>query len=134
MTEAMEEAKATFQEGGKPFGAILVRDGKIISRGRNRTVQTGDPTAHAEIDCIKNAGLLDSYADTILYSTMMPCLMCSGAVVRFGIPKVVVAEARSLPVDASLLQARGVEVIVLDIDEAVTLMERSKAERPEAWK
>ena len=90
---AIEEARAGLREGGLPIGSVLVRNQQIIARGHNRRVQRGDPMAHAEIDCLTNAGRQKTYADTVLYSTLMPCHLCSGAAVQFGIPKVVVGES-----------------------------------------
>ncbi len=90
---AVEEAKLGLAEGGLPIGSVLVRAGQIIGRGHNRRVQKGDPMAHAEIDALTNAGRQKTYRDTILYSTLMPCYLCSGAAVQFGVPKVVVGEA-----------------------------------------
>src|SRR3954449_8404512 len=86
---AYEEAQKGLSEGGIPIGSVLVRDGKIIGRGHNRRVQNNNPTAHAEIECLKNAGRINDYADTVLYSTLMPCAMCAGAAVQFKIPIVV---------------------------------------------
>lgn len=86
MTAAMKEVALTQAQGGHPFGAVLVRDGRIIGAGHNRTVQTGDPTSHAEIEAIRNAGRQDTYADTVMYATALPCLMCAGAIVKLQIP------------------------------------------------
>ena len=90
---AIEEARAGLAEGGLPIGSVLVRDGQIIGRGRNRRVQNNDPMAHAEIDCLTRAGRQKTYRDTVLYSTLMPCHLCSGAVVQFGVPRVIVGES-----------------------------------------
>ena len=93
LREAIEEARRGLAEGGLPIGSVLVRNGQIIGRGHNRRVQKGDPMAHAEIDCLTNAGRQKTYKDTIIYSTLMPCFLCSGAVVQFGIPKVIAGES-----------------------------------------
>jgi creatinine deaminase len=85
LSAAIDEAKKGFAEGGIPIGSVLVRGNDIIARGHNKRVQDGDPMAHAEIDCLKNAGRIGSYKDTTLYSTLMPCYLCAGAVVQFGI-------------------------------------------------
>jgi len=127
-------AVAFTSKGSKPFGAVLAKQGTILARGRNRVIQTGDPLAHAELECLRNAGVLPSYSDTTLYATAMPCIMCQGAIVRFGIPRVVVADAQSLPTDPSLMQSKGTQVVVLDLEDAVNLMRRSKTEKPEIWK
>src|SRR5690349_5994769 len=87
---AIDEAKKGLSEGGLPIGSVLVRGSQIIGRGHNRRVQHGDPMAHAEIDCLTKAGRQKTYADTVLYSTLMPCYLCTGAAVQFGIPKVIV--------------------------------------------
>ncbi|MEK9145460.1 MAG: nucleoside deaminase, partial [Elusimicrobiota bacterium] len=90
---AIDEARQGLAEGGIPIGSVLVRDGKIIGRGHNRRVQEGDPITHAEIDCLRKAGRVGNYRGTVLYSTLMPCYLCSGAVVQFAIPKVVAGES-----------------------------------------
>jgi cytosine deaminase len=95
MKEALNEAKRGLKEGGIPIGAMLVRNGKIIGRGHNRRVQKDSPILHAEIDCLQNAGLIKNYKRTVLYSTLMPCYMCSSAIVHFGIKKLVVGESLS---------------------------------------
>lgn len=93
MLAAIEEAKEGLLEGGLPIGSVLVREGKIIARGHNQRVQKGDPMAHAEIACLTNAGRQKNYKDTTLYSTLMPCYLCSGAVVQFEVPRVIVGES-----------------------------------------
>src|SRR5688572_26080115 len=92
MQAAIAEARQGLNEGGIPIGSVIVRDGKIVGRGHNRRVQHNDPMAHAEIDCLQNAGRIGNYKDTTLYSTLMPCYLCAGAVVQFGIKKVIVGE------------------------------------------
>src|SRR5918993_4640645 len=95
---AIDEAKLGLSEGGLPIGSVLVRAGMIIGRGHNRRVQRGDPMAHAEIDCLTRAGRQAAgYRDTVLYSTLMPCFLCSGAIVQFGVPKVIVGESVNFP-------------------------------------
>src|SRR5215207_4664143 len=90
---AIDEAKLGLSEGGLPIGSVLVRGQQIIGRGHNRRIQRGDPMAHAEIDCLTNAGRQKTYRDTTLYSTTMPCLLCAGAIMQFGIPRVIVGDA-----------------------------------------
>src|SRR5579884_3239535 len=97
MCAAIEEAIQGKSEGGIPIGSVLVRDGRVIGRGHNRRVQEGNPIAHAEIDCLERAGRVGTYAGTVLYSTLMPCYLCAGAVVQFGIPRVVVGESQTFP-------------------------------------
>ena len=89
MEAAIAEAKLGQQEGGIPIGSVLVKDNRVIGRGHNKRVQNNDPITHAEIDCLRNSGRIKSYQDTILYSTLMPCYLCAGAVVQFGIKKVI---------------------------------------------
>jgi len=121
---AIDEALNGLKEGGVPIGAVLVERGKIIGRGRNRRVQQGDQLMHAEIDCLRNARLTGGYHNTTLYSTLMPCYLCAGAVVEFGIKKVIVGEAISAPGAKEFMEAYGVEVVNLDIKECRDLMEK----------
>ena len=133
MEMAMEEARKGLAEGGIPIGSVLVRDGRVLGRGHNRRVQSGDPMAHAEIDCLRNAGRIGHYRNTVLYSTLMPCYLCSGAVVQFGIPKVIVAESRTFPGGPEFMRQHGVDVVDLDLPEAVQMMSDFIAARPELW-
>lgn len=133
MQAALEEARQGRAEGGIPIGSVLVREGRIVARGHNRRVQQGDPVAHAEIDCLRNAGRLGSFRDTVLYSTLMPCYLCAGAIVQFGIPRVVVGEARSFPGAAEFLLDHGVEVEDLDLDEPAALMRAFMTQEPALW-
>lgn len=130
---AVEEARLGLREGGIPIGSALVRGGKIVGRGRNRRVQEGDPITHAEIDCLRKAGRIGSYRDTVLYSTLMPCYLCSGAVVQFNIPKVVVGESRTFPGGPEFMRAHGVEVVDLDDAECFQLMRDFIAKDPGLW-
>ena len=137
---AIDEARAGLAEGGLPIGSVLVRDGTIIGRGHNRRVQRGDPMAHAEIDCLANAGRQRTYADTTLYSTLMPCFLCSGAAVQFGVPRVVVGESRTFPGgegpggrSPTFMRSHGIEVIDLDDEECVKLMTDFIAANPALW-
>lgn len=131
--EAIKEAKKGFEEGGIPIGSVLVKDKKIIGRGHNRRIQENDPILHAEIDCLRNAGRIGSYEDTVLYSTLMPCYLCSGAVVQFGIPKVVAGESKTFPGGADFLKSKGVGMIDLDIDECKTMMKDFIEDNRELW-
>ena len=133
MEEAIAEAKKGLAEGGIPIGSVLVRNGKILGRGHNRRVQEKDPMKHAEIDCLMNAGRIGSYRDTVLYSTLMPCYLCAGAVVQFKIPKVIVGEARTFGGAESFMRQHGVNVVNLDLNECVGMMERFINEKPELW-
>ena len=130
---AVAQAKRGWREGGIPIGSVLVRKGVIIGRGHNRRVQEDDPMAHAEIDCLKRAGRVGRYGDTVLYSTLMPCYLCAGAVVQFGIPKVVAGESRTFPGAVKFLRSKGVTVVDKDDPECVALMRRMIAEKPDLW-
>jgi cytosine/creatinine deaminase len=133
MTAALEEARQGLAEGGIPIGSVLVRSGQIIGRGHNRRVQRGDPMAHAEIDCLQRAGRQRTYRDTVLYSTLAPCYLCSGAAVQFGIPSVVIGEARTFPGAPEFLAEHSVHVIDLDLPECYEMMARFIAEHPDLW-
>jgi cytosine deaminase len=122
MKAAIEEARLGLQEGGIPIGSVLVSEGRIIGRGHNRRVQNGDPLAHAEIECIRHAGRISSYSKTILFSTLMPCYLCSGAIVQFGIEKIIVGESRTFKGDLEFLKDHWVSVEDWDMDECVELM------------
>ncbi len=134
MHAAVEEAMQGFTEQGIPIGSVLVKDGRIIGRGHNRRVQHGDPTAHAEIDCLRNAGRIGQYRGTILYSTLMPCYYCAGAVVQFGIQKVIAGESETFTGARHFMEAHGVEVIDLDLEECKQLMRRFQTEYSDLWK
>jgi cytosine/creatinine deaminase len=133
MRLALEEARQGAAEGGVPIGSVLVRAGQVIGRGHNRRVQQSDPIAHGEMDCLRAAGRQRSYRDTVIYTTLSPCMMCTGTILQFGIPRVVIGEARTFAGNAEFLRSRGVEVCVLDMPECVALMERFIAEHPEIW-
>lgn len=134
MKIAIEEAKKGLEEGGIPIGSVLVsKDGKILGRGHNRRVQDNDPLAHAEIVAIRNAGRIKSFKDTIIFSTLMPCYLCAGAIVQFGIKKVIVGESKTYSGAKDFLGSHGVEVIDLDLNECKELMERFINEKPELW-
>ncbi len=116
MNEAIKEAEISLSEGGLPIGAVLVRDGEVISRGHNKLIQNGSVILHAEMDAIENAGRLDyeDYRECSLYTTLSPCPMCSGAVILYNIPRVVIGENTTLMGAENLLECNGVEVVVLD--------------------
>jgi cytosine deaminase len=133
MKEAINEAMASRDKGGIPIGSVLVKNGKIIGRGHNLRVQDDDPLAHAEISCMRDAGRIGSYADTVLYSTLMPCYLCAGAVVQFGIKKVVAGESETFEGAQDFLRSKGVEVVDLDISECKILMKEFIQEYPELW-
>jgi cytosine/creatinine deaminase len=133
MLAAIEEARKGMAQGGLPIGSVLVRDGKIVARGHNQRVQKGDPMAHAEIDCLTQAGRQKSYKDTILYSTLMPCYLCSGAVVQFAVPKVVVGESVNFGGGPEFMRRHNVDVVDLHNAECIEMMKRFITEHPELW-
>ena len=133
MRMAYEQALKSYDEGGLPIGAVMVDDGGVIARGHNRRVQDGDPTAHGEMDCLRNAGRRPRYDGVTMYTTLSPCMMCTGTILQFGIMRVVVGENRNFPGNPELLRAYGVEVLVLDDSACVELMARFIREKPELW-
>lgn len=133
MQAAIEEARQGQREGGIPIGSVLVRDGKILGRGHNRRVQQGDPVAHAEIDCLRNAGRIGGFRGTVLYSTLMPCYLCAGAIVQFGISKVVAGEAETFAGARQFMESHGVEVVDLDLQECRQLMRDFIQANPQLW-
>jgi cytosine deaminase len=133
MEAAIAEAKQGLSEGGIPIGSVLVKDGQIVGRGHNKRVQDNDPVTHAEIDCLRNAGRIGNYKDTTLYSTLMPCYLCAGAVVQFGIKKVMVGESATFSGDKEFMEAHGVEVIDLNLDECKQLMRDFIQNNPQLW-
>jgi cytosine deaminase len=133
MRLAYAQAKAGYDEGGVPIGAVMVEHGQVVGRGRNRRVQESNPVSHGETDCMKNAGRRASYADVTMYTTLSPCLMCAGTILQFGIGRVVVGEDRNFAGNVSFLRERGVEVVVLDDPDCIELMTRFIRERPDLW-
>ena len=133
MLAAIEEAKKGYAMGGIPIGSVLVQDQRIVARGHNKRVQELDPILHAEIDCLRNAGRIGSYRNTILYSTLMPCYLCAGAAVQFGVPKVVVGESRSFPGALDFMEQHNIEVVNLDLSECYDMMKLFIEENPELW-
>jgi len=132
---AIEEAKKGVAEGGIPIGSVLAIDGRIVGRGHNRRVQQGSAVLHAEMDCLESAGRIKAsdYRRATLYSTLSPCDMCSGAVLLYGIPKVVVGENRTFCGPEEYLRSRDVEVIIADDQECIELMETFIEKNPELW-
>ncbi|HEY1922290.1 MAG TPA: nucleoside deaminase [Tepidisphaeraceae bacterium] len=130
---AIEEARLGLKEGGLPIGSVLVRNDQIIGRGHNRRVQRGDPMAHAEIDCLTNAGRQSSYHDTILYSTLMPCYLCSGAAVQFSIPKIIVGESVNFAGAPSFMRSKGIDVVDLHDQECIDMMAQFIRDFPKLW-
>jgi creatinine deaminase len=130
---AIAEAKAGLKTGGIPIGSVLVKDGKIVGRGHNKRVQDNDPMTHAEIDCLRQAGRIGSYKGTILYSTLMPCYLCAGAVVQFGIKKVYAGESKTFPGAREFMESHGVEVIDMNNAECIRMMQEFIREKPALW-
>ena len=135
MQAAIDEARAGYAEGGIPIGSVIVHAGRIIGRGHNRRVQNGSPILHGEMDAFENAGRQPAsvYREATLYTTLSPCAMCSGAILLYGIPRVVVGENRSFMGEEALLRSRGVELTVLDDAQCIELMARLMREQPALW-
>jgi cytosine deaminase len=135
MELALEEARKGLEEGGVPIGAVLVVDGKVLGGGHNRRVQQGSAIRHGEMDCLENIGRLPAgvYARATMYTTLSPCPMCSGAVLLYKIPRVVLAENATFLGAEQHLRENGVEVVNLDLPEAKALMAHFIAEKPEVW-
>jgi creatinine deaminase len=121
---AIEEARIGLHAGGIPIGSVLVINDEIVGRGHNQRVQRGSPVLHAEMDCLENAGRLtaDNYRNAVLYSTLSPCDMCSGAILLYGIPKVIVGENQTFQGPEEYLRSRGVQIDVVDSDECRQMM------------
>ncbi len=132
---AIEEARQGLAEGGIPIGSVLVHNGKIIGRGHNRRVQQGSAILHGEMDALENAGRLPAsvYKESVLYTTLSPCSMCTGAILLYGIPKVVVGENQTFMGEEELLRSRGVTVDVVQEPDCITLMQSFIAAKPQLW-
>ena len=132
---ALEEAQKGLNEGGIPIGSVIVHRGEIIGRGHNRRVQQGSTVLHGEMDALENAGRLPArvYRECTLYTTLSPCAMCSGAILLYGIPRVIVGENETFMGEEDLLRTRGVEVEVLQDDTCVQMMKSFISQSPELW-
>ena len=132
---AFDEAQKGLQEGGIPIGSVIVHEGEIIGRGHNRRVQLGSTVLHGEMDAFENAGRqpVSVYRECVLYTTLSPCPMCSGAILLYGIPKVVVGENQTFLGEEALLRSRGVDVEVKQDGECIKIMKAFIAQRPELW-
>ena len=130
---AFQAAQKSLGEGGIPIGAALARGGEVIAVGHNERVQHGDPIAHGEMSALRAAGRQRSYRDTVLYTTLAPCAMCTGTIIQFKIPKVVVGEAQTFPGEFDLLRSRGVEVVVLDDQRCVDMMQAFQRDNAALW-
>ena len=132
---AIEEAEAGLAEGGIPIGSVLVHENRIIGRGHNRRVQRGSATLHGEMDALENAGRQAArvYRESVLYTTLSPCAMCSGAILLYGIPRVIIGENQTFLGEEELLRSRGVSVEVAGSDRCVQLMQDFIARHPTVW-
>ena len=133
MAVALQQARASLDGGGVPVGAVLAAGGTVIAAGHNERVQHGDPVAHGEISALRNAGRRPSYLDTTLYTTLSPCQMCTGAILLFQIPRVVVGEARTFEGDLDFLRAKGVEIVLLDDPGCIAAIKEFQERYPEIW-
>ena len=135
MKAAIEEAEKGMQEGGIPIGSVLVHNGEIIGRGHNRRVQHGSAILHGEMDALENAGRQPAsvYKNCVIYTTLSPCSMCSGAILLYGIPKVVIGENKTFLGEEELLKSRGVDVEVIDSEACIELMNRFIEKDPQLW-
>jgi cytosine/creatinine deaminase len=130
---AYDEAKTGFDEGGCPIGSVLARGEKLVSQGRNQRVQGGDPIAHGEMDALRKAGRQKTYKDMTIYTSLSPCMMCTGTIIQFGIPRVVIGENKTFGGNEEFLRSKGVEVIIADDPDCIALMTRFIKEKPELW-
>lgn len=135
LAAAIDEARQGLAEGGVPIGSVLVHDGRIIGRGHNRRVQAGSVVLHGEMDALENAGRQPAsvYREAVIYTTLSPCPMCSGAILLYGIPRVVIGENQNFMGDEEHLRANGVELEVVQSPECIELMRRFIADSPELW-
>jgi len=130
---AYDEALAGYNEGGCPIGSVLAAGERLIAQGRNQRVQLGDPIAHGEMDCLRKAGRQKSYRGMTMYTSLSPCMMCTGTLIQFGIPRIVIGENTTFGGNEDFLRSRGVEVVVADDPECIALMQRFIDEKPELW-
>lgn len=130
---ALDEAKASLREAGIPIGSVLVRHGEIIAKGHNRRIQDNDPLAHAEIVCLRNAGRIRVFHGLTLISTLMPCYLCAGAVVQFGISRVIAGESRNFEGARQFMEDHGVEVVDMDDQECVETLRSFITSNPDIW-
>jgi len=133
LSVAFNEAKASLKEGGIPIGSVLVNGREIISKGHNRRIQDNDPLAHAEIVCLRKAGRIKSFRGLTLVSTLMPCHLCAGAVVQFGLSRVIVGESRNFPGARQFMKDHAVEVIDLDDQECIDILQGFITSNPGIW-
>ncbi len=130
---AYREAKKSYDEGGLPIGSVLARGADMIAAGHNQRVQQSDPIAHGEMDCLRKAGRQKSYRDLTLYTSLSPCMMCSGTIVQFKIPRIVINDTKNFGGNEAFLRSRGVEEIDAAHPDSIALMARFIREKPELW-
>ena len=130
---ALDQAKKSYEEGGIPIGAVLVKNDIIIGKGHNQRVQQLNPILHGEMDCLQNAGRLQDYSETTLYTTLSPCMMCSGTIIQFKIKKVIIGENYNFKGNISFLEEHGVEVEILNDQKTINLMTNFINKNPELW-
>ena len=133
MREAYAQARASYEAGGVPVGAVMVENGEVIGRGHNRRVQDANPVSHGETDCMKNAGRRPDYSGVTMYTTLSPCMMCTGTILQFAIRRVVIGEAKNFAGNIEFLSERGVEVVLMHDEACIELMSRFIEERPDLW-
>jgi cytosine/creatinine deaminase len=134
MDLALQQARASLAGGGVPVGAVLAAGGTVLGAGHNERVQRGDPVAHGEIACLRNAGRRASYAGTTLYTTLSPCQLCSGAILLFQIPRVVVGETETFAGDLGFLAGHGVQIVLLGDERCIAAMREFQARYPQVWR
>lgn len=135
MQAAIEEARIGLAEGGIPIGSVIVHKGSVIGRGHNQRIQRGSAILHGEMAAFENAGRQPAsvYKDSVLYTTLSPCTMCTGAILLYGIPKIVIGENKTFMGEEALLKSRGVEVIVAQDENCIELMRNFIANKPQLW-
>ncbi len=134
MEQAIAQAGKSLSEGGLPIGAALARGTQLLAVGHNRRVQLGDPIAHGEMDCLRTAGRLRTYRDLTLFTTLTPCMMCTGTIIQFKIPRVIIGENRTFSGNEAFLRSHGVEVILLDEPRCIAMMQEFQRKYPDVWK
>ncbi|MBP7253524.1 MAG: nucleoside deaminase [Alphaproteobacteria bacterium] len=133
MALAVAEARKGLSAGGIPIGSVLTRGGQLVGGGHNQRVQQLDPILHGEMDALRNAGRQRSYKDTVIYTTLSPCMMCSGTIVQFGIPRVVIGENKTFGGNEEFLRSRGIDVVVLNDPGCIAMMEHFIKTQPQLW-
>ncbi len=133
MALAVAEARKGLAAGGIPIGSVLTRCGQLVGAGHNQRVQQLDPILHGEMDALRNAGRQRSYKDTVIYTTLSPCMMCSGTIVQFGIPRVVIGENKTFGGNEAFLRSRGIDVVVMNDPDCIAMMEHFITTQPQLW-